>query len=327
MGMLVHLSGIAAAASRVIPRRLQRGPLRPGWSWQIEILAEHMRAFNRRFGPLEPIAQRAAWDSLIAPSAVARKVRREPAEVAGVPGAWFTPRDGAQVEDRVVVYLHGGAYIYGSVDTHEELIGRVALAARARVLALNYRLAPEHPFPAAIEDVVAVYRALLPEGTSPARVLFAGDSAGGGLAAAALLALREAGAPLPAGAVLICPWVDKSAREGSMIENEPYDWASRADADVWAKAYLGGADPRDGRASPAFADLKGLPPLLVQVGEAETLRDQVRAFVDRARAAGVEVEFELAPGMIHNWHIFAATLPEARAALAQIGAFARRVAP
>jgi len=327
MGMLVHLSGIAAAASRVIPRRLQRGPLRPGWSWQIEILAEHMRAFNRRFGPLEPIAQRAAWDSLIAPSAVARKVRREPAGVADVPGAWFTPRDGAQVEDRVVVYLHGGAYIYGSVDTHEELIGRVALAARARVLALNYRLAPEHPFPAAIEDVVAVYRALLAEGTSPGRVLFAGDSAGGNLAATTLLALREAGVPLPAGAVMICPWVDVSAREGSMAENEAYDWATRADADVWAKAYLGGADARDGRASPAFADLTGLPPLLVQVGEAELLRDQVRAFVDRARAAGVEVEFELAPGMIHNWHIFAATLPEARAALAQIGAFARRVAP
>ncbi len=324
MSMLDHLAGLAAAAALVIPRRLRRGPMRPGWSLQVEILAEHMRAFQRRISPLDPLRQRAAWDALTAPSAVARQVRREPVEIAGVPGAWFTPRKGA--EDRVVIYLHGGAYIYGSIDTHEELIGRVALAARARVLALTYRLAPEHPFPAAIEDVVAAYRALLAQGIAPGRVLFAGDSSGGNLSVTTLLALREAGVPLPAGAALICPWVDVSARDGSMAENEAYDWATRADADVWAAAYLGGADPRDGRASPLFADLRGLPPLLVQVGEAELLRDQVLAFVDRARAAGVEVEFELAPGMIHNWHVFAATLPEARRSLASIGAFARRVA-
>lgn len=325
MGVLVHLTGMAAAAARVIPRRMRSGPLRPGWSLQIEILAEHLRAFNRRFGKLDPLGQRAGWASLNAPSAVAGKIWREPAAIAGVPGAWFSPRTGA--EDRVILYLHGGAYIYGSVDSHQELIARIALEARARVLALDYRLAPEHPFPAAIDDVVAVYRALVAGGTAPRRVLIAGDSAGGGLTAAALLTLRDAGDRLPAGGVMICPWVDVEARDGSMIENEAYDWATREDADLWQRTYLGGADPRDGRASAIHAELRGLPPLLVQVGEAEILRDQVRAFVDKARAAGVAVEFELAPGMIHDWHIFAATLPEARRSIASIGAFARRLAP
>ncbi|HSO00234.1 MAG TPA: alpha/beta hydrolase [Candidatus Nanopelagicales bacterium] len=323
MGLLVHLPSMVASAARVTLRRAQQGPLRPGWSWTYEVFVEHLKALSRRFHGLPPAAQRAGWNSTAVPSTTARKVRRERAEVGGVEGAWITPRAGH--DERVVLYFHGGAYIYGTLETHAELMERIAIAARARVLGVSYRLAPEHPFPAGIDDAVAAYRGLLESGVAPGRVVLAGDSAGGGLAAATLITLRDAGDPLPAGAVLICPWVDMTARGGSMVTNEAYDWASADDVDGWAAAYLGGANPRDGRASPLYGDLAGLPPLLVQVGGAELLRDQVLAFVERARAAGVTVEREIAQDMVHNWHVLAATERAAREAIEGIGGFARRV--
>lgn len=324
MGLLTHIPSMAAALVRVTRRRAAEGPLRPGWPFGFEVAVEHLRSLSQRVRGQDPLAQRALWDSASAPSQTARKVRRERAEVGGVPGAWITPKAGA--DDRVVLYFHGGAYIFGTLETHAELMERIAIAARARVLGLSYRLAPEHPFPAAIEDAVAAYRALLRDGTAPGRIVLSGDSAGGNLAAATLLTLRDAGDPLPAGAALICPWVDLTERGGSMVTNEPYDWGFCDDFEGWMRAYIGGGDPRDGRASPLYADLAGLPPLLVQTGGAELLRDQVLAFVERARAAGVEVERDLHPDMVHNWHVFAGMLPEGQRAIERIGAFARRVA-
>lgn len=324
MGLLTHIPSMAAALVRVARRRAEQGPLRPGWSFGFEVSVESLRSLSQRVSGQDPLTQRRLWDSTAVPSATARKVRRERAEVGGVPGAWITPKAGA--DDRVVLYFHGGAYIYGSLETHAELMERIAIAARARVLGLSYRLAPEHPFPAAIEDAVAAYRGLLRDGAAPGRIVLSGDSAGGNLAVAALLTLRDAGDPLPAGAALICPWVDLTERGGSMVTNEPYDWGFAEDFEGWMRVYIGGGNPRDGRASPLYADLRGLPPLLVQTGGAELLRDQVLAFVERARAAGVEVERDLQPDMVHNWHVLAAMLPEARQAIERIGEFARRVA-
>jgi epsilon-lactone hydrolase len=321
MGLVGHFVGMGKSAARVTRRRAAQGPLRPGWRWHMEVIAEHMKALSRRTDAFDLLGQRAVWDSTAAPSAVGHKLRRARIEMGGVPAEWFVPRRGA--DDRVLFYLHGGAYIYGSVRTHQELIGRLALAAAARALALDYRLAPEHPFPAAIDDAVAAFRALTKE-TDPSRIVIAGDSAGGNLALATMLTLRDAGDRMPAAAVLLCPWVDLTAVSGSIVAHEPYDFATPAHVEAWAKGYLADADPRCPRASPVFAELSGLPPLLVHVGSAEMLFDQIKAFVEQARATEVEVELEIAPDMIHNWHVFASFLPEARRSIDQIGDFARR---
>jgi monoterpene epsilon-lactone hydrolase len=220
--------------------------------------------------------------------------------------------------------LHGGGYTIGSVKTHRELISRVSRAADARVLAIDYRLAPEHPFPAAVEDATAAYRWLLEGGVDPTRIVIAGDSAGGGLTLAALVALRDAGNPLPAAGVCLSPWVD--------LEGVGESMTTRAEADPIvqreglledAKAYLGDADPRTPLAAPLYADLTGLPSLLIQVGTAETLLDDSTRLAERARSAGVDVVLEPWEDMIHVWHFFASMLPEGQQAVDRVGEFIR----
>ncbi|HEX8732564.1 MAG TPA: alpha/beta hydrolase, partial [Ktedonobacterales bacterium] len=186
---------------------------------------------------------------------------------------------------------------------------------RARALWLDYRLAPECPFPAAVDDALAGYRWLLEQGVAPQRIVFAGDSAGGGLALATMLAAREAGLPLPAGATLLSPWTDLTGESSSAKSRAAVDPMVRgAGIAAGGRAYLAGADPRTPLASPLFADLHGLPPLLVHVGDAETLLDDSRSLAQRARDAGVEVTLHIWPGMFHVFPIFPALLPEARAA-------------
>jgi acetyl esterase/lipase len=201
-------------------------------------------------------------------------------------------------------------------------MGRVSRAAQARVLGLNYRLAPENPFPAAVDDAVAGYRWLLAQGIRPSRIAVAGDSAGGGLTIATLVAIRDAKLPAPAAGVCLSPWVDMEGIGESM--------KSRANADPvvqregllgMAQAYLQGKDPRTPLAAPLYADLKGLPPLLIQVGDAETLLDDSTRIADRAKAAGVQVKFEVWPEMIHVWQMFASFLPEGQQAIDVIGKF------
>jgi acetyl esterase/lipase len=198
----------------------------------------------------------------------------------------------------------------------------MADASGSRALSLDYRLAPEHPLPAACEDACAAYRALLAGGVDPSHVILAGDSAGGNLVLVTLLALRAAGDPLPAGAVLICPWVDLSCSGESFHSNARYDYLSKEVCELAAGHYVGDRDTRHPEASPLYADLTGLPPLLVQAGGAEVLVDQVRDFAQRARAAGVEIQLSVYDHMIHDWHFFA-FLPETARANEEIGAFAR----
>jgi acetyl esterase/lipase len=281
-----------------------------------------LRQTARDFAADGPEALREGFDSLANPmSGLFRKVKREPTRDFGVPATWFVPR----TWHRTMLYLHGGAYVFGSARSHAELVAAIALAAEARVLVPEYRLAPEHPFPAALDDVQATYVALTEREADPQRIVVSGDSAGGGLSLALMLRLRSLGRPLPAGAALICPWVDLTATGGSLEANGAYDWMTEADGRPWIGAYLAGHDPKDPLASPLFADLAGLPPLLVQAGEAELLHDQIALFAARAKEAGIDVRHSVERDMVHNWHSFAGPFPRCRPAIDQIGAFAAEV--
>jgi epsilon-lactone hydrolase len=243
-------------------------------------------------------------------------------DAGGVSAEWIIP-PGAE-ETRVVLYLHGGGYVVGSINTHRDLMARIARAAGARALGIDYRLAPEHPFPAAVEDATAAYRWLVSHGTAPARIAIAGDSAGGGLTLDTLIALRDAGEPLPAAAACLSPWVDLQGIGASMTSKAAVDpFVQKEMIQFMAQQYLGDRDPRTPLAAPLYADLQGLPPLLIQVGTAEVLLDDATRIAERARAAGVEVSLEVWDDMIHVWQLFAPILPEGQQAIEHISAFIR----
>jgi phosphinothricin tripeptide acetyl hydrolase len=246
----------------------------------------------------------------------------EPVTAPVRPAEWLTP-PGARA-DAVVLYLHGGGYVIGSPRSHRHLAAAIARASAARALLIDYRLAPEHPFPAALEDAVAAYDWLLARGISPRRVVIAGDSAGGGLTVATLLALRERGRPLPAAGACISPWVDLTCSAPSYRTRAAVDpIVMQESVQMMAKAYVGAGDPRAPLVSPLFADLAGLPPLLVHVGSDEVLLDDALGLAERARKAGVEANVEEWPAMIHVWHWFLPMLAEAERAIASIGDFVR----
>lgn len=243
-------------------------------------------------------------------------------DAGGVP-AELVAAPGADAGD--ILYLHGGGYVIGSPATHRNLAYNLSQDSGCRVTVLDYRLAPEHPFPAAVEDAVTGYRWLLETGSRPERIAVAGDSAGGGLTVAALVAIRDEGLPMPAGAVSISPWIDLEALGDSVESKAALDPMVQKDRLLeLARLYLAGADPRNPLAAPLYADLAGLPPLLVQVGTSEILLDDAVRLAERARAAGVETELEVAEDMIHVWHLFAPMLSEGREAVGRAAAFVRR---
>jgi epsilon-lactone hydrolase len=225
---------------------------------------------------------------------------------------------------RVVLYLHGGAYVLGSARAYREMTSRIASAARARTLVLDYRLAPENPFPAALEDAITAYRWLLDQRIEPSSIVIVGDSAGGGLTIATLVSLRDAGAPMPAGAVCISPWIDLECTGRTIETKAAVDpLCTREFLLPLAAMYLGGENPRNPLASPFYADLRGIPPILIQVGTEETLLDDAYRLWQRAREAGVPVELKVFEAMPHVWHVFASYLPEAQKAINEIGDFVR----
>lgn len=229
-------------------------------------------------------------------------------------------------DDEMILYLHGGGYVQGSIPTHRDLAARLSAKAATRVLLIEYRLAPEHPFPAAVRDATAAYRWLRENGVDAARLLVGGDSAGGGLALATLLALRDEGERLPAAAFALSPWVDLSLSGGSLQRNAATDPSlTRQMLADYAAMYLGDADPETPLASPLFADLSGLPPLFLQAGAAEILLDDALRLAEAAEAAGVTVTGDVWPEMIHGWQGFAGVAPEAEQALYRVGQFVRRV--
>lgn len=286
---------------------------------QLQIAIDAMKGLASKVGATVP-EMRAAYEEMAAP--VQPDVKCERVSANGVDAEWIVAPGAAA--DRAVLYLHGGGYVMGSINTHRDMIGRISRAAQARVLALNYRLAPEHPFPAAVDDALAGYRYLLDRGLKPARMAVAGDSAGGGLTLATLVAARDAGLPLPAAAVCLSPWVDFEGLGESMKTRAQVDPVASAEGTrLLAQAYLAGKDPRTPLAAPLYADLKGLPPLLIQVGDHETLLDDSNRVAARAKAAGVKVTLEIWPEMIHVWQAFASFLPEAQEAIEAIGKFIR----
>ena len=252
--------------------------------------------------------------------AVPTVIRVTPARMSGVAGEWV---EGPKVDGMVLLYLHGGGYFGCSAETHRPITVNFALQG-FRVFAPDYRLAPENRFPAAVDDAVAVYRALLEAGPAPQRIVIAGESAGGGLALSLMLALRARGVPLPASAAIFSPWTDLAAT-GESIRTNSKRCAMFHGADVGptARYYLGDTDPRDPLASPLYADLSGLPPLLIHVGADEVLRDDSTRLAERARAAGVLVELKIWPVVPHAWQLAPHLIPEARRSLRESGTFLR----
>ena len=244
-------------------------------------------------------------------------------------GEWLEPLGADRAADNnapTILYLHGGGYYFCSPRSHRSLVFGLATRARAATLSLDYRLAPEHRFPAALEDALAAYRQLVGSGTLPQSIVIAGDSAGGGLALATLVALRDAGTPLPAGAVLFSPWTDLAATGESIRSNDGADpmFSGQAIGRA-AQVYLGDALATNPYASPVYADLRSLPPLFIQAGSTEVLLDDSRRVADNARTAGVPVELQIWPDMPHVWQIFTPFIPEARRALDGAAGFVRQV--
>jgi monoterpene epsilon-lactone hydrolase len=250
----------------------------------------------------------------------AADIRFDPAVLRNVPAEWSLAPDSDA--SRLLLYFHGGGYSSGSIRSHRGMVSEAGRAARVKTLAVGYRLAPENPFPAAIEDALAVYDEILDQGIDPARIVIGGDSAGGGLTLALMMTLRDRARPLPACGWLISPWVDLELTGESLVSKATIDpIISKTYLGELAQAYLAGASASDPLISPLYADLRVLPPLLIQVGSAETLLDDAVRIASRAGAADVAAILEIWPHMIHAWPLWSARLEEGRRALASAAAF------
>jgi acetyl esterase/lipase len=286
---------------------------------EIDAVRELLRSKPRPAGFAE---RRERLDAIGSTAPLARDINLEPIDANGVPAEWsLAPGSDAS---RVLLFLHGGGYCSGSIVSHRGMVTEAGRAAGARTLAVAYRLAPEHPFPAALEDARAAYGFLLDQGIASSKIAIGGDSAGGGLTLALMTVLRDAGQPLPGCAWLVSPWVDLQMTGASLAEKAQVDpLISKSYLEELASAYLAGTDPANPLVSPLHAELAGLPSLLVQVGSAETLLDDAVRITRRAGAADVQVRLEIWPHMIHAWHLWAAQLEEGRRAIASAGAFIR----
>ena len=262
-------------------------------------------------------------DALGQSYALAGDVTIEKISANGVAAEWTSTPGAAR--DAAVLYVHGGGYVIGSLDSHRHLVAETGRAANTVALALDYRLAPEHPFPAAVDDAVAGYRFLLGQGFKPGRIAIAGDSAGGGLVVAAMVAIREAGLAQPGCGWCLSPWIDMEGLGGSMDSKADDDpMVQKPGLLDMAALYLAGADPRSPLAAPLYADLAGLAPLLIQVGAAETLLDDAVRLAQRAGATDVPVDLQIWPEMVHVWPLFHPELAAGRRALDAAGAFIRQ---
>lgn len=292
-------------------------------SWQSRLLKPVLRNWQRKRDLTRPIEEeRTEFDAAATRFPKSRGVQYESLEIEGVLAERITAA-GASGQD-VILYLHGGCYILGSFKTERVIATTLSRLTGACVLSPNYRLAPEHPFPAAIGDALSIYTWVLQQGVDPAHVVVSGASAGGGLTIALMLAARDAGLSLPAAGVCLSPWLDLAGKGLSLQSKVRADVVLRPDMlEFAAKAYLASADPTTPLASPLYADLRGLPPLLLQVGTDELLLDDATRFASRARAAGVEVTLATWEQMFHGWQAFAVLLPEGRQAMEQVQAFIR----
>jgi len=244
----------------------------------------------------------------------------EPLSISGISAEWLRPPIAAN--DAVILYLHGGGYVKGSINTHRGMVARISKASQTNAVIIDYRLAPEHPFPAALEDSTAAYTWLLSEGIPANRIVIAGDSAGGGLSMATLLKLKELKEPMPAAVACISPWLDLEGTGESFKSKADLDPICNGDSLLKSAAvYLGDENPQAPLVSPIYGNLQGLPPILIHVGTSEILLDDSKRLAERAKKDGVEVVLEIWEEMIHSWHFFAFMLPEGRKAIAGLGNF------
>lgn len=267
-------------------------------------------------------ALRASWEDLAARSRVAAGTRVRHATIEGIESDWLIPPG---LDDApVLYYLHGGAYVTGSSKTHRTMVSHIALRSGMRALLPNYRLAPENRFPAGLTDCVAIYRALLASGVDASRIVIAGDSAGGGMTMGTLLKLRDAGDPLPAAAVLLSPWLDLTASgESATTRNDEDPWFNAEDMPESVALYCDPDQVNDPLVSPLFGDVRGLPPILIQVGDHEILLSDATRMADKLTAAGGDVTLEVWPGMWHVFQYFIGKMPESKRAIRRIARYLR----
>jgi acetyl esterase/lipase len=310
------------ASNRWLSDLTDRGGIAMAKSPQLDRVINMIRA--RATAPRKTIEEdRVSYETMLSGMTLDDDIATERVGAGGVPAEWIWA-PGVN-KGSVMLYLHGGGYVVGSMRTHRVMLAHLSRASGFSVLGLEYRLAPEHPFPAPVEDTLAAYRWLLGRGYDPRKIVLGGDSAGGGLVVAAMVAMRYVGEPLPAAGVCISPWVDMEATGRSFVTNATSDPSVAKDRILRiASLYLAGKSPQAPLASPIHADLRGLPPLLVQVGSIETLLEDANALTQRAQAAGVLAEWEVWEDMPHVWHHFAPILPEAQQAIARIGEFVRK---
>ena len=292
-------------------------------SQEVETITQVLRARLEEASPdISFPESREMFEQMVALFPAPGDASGTPVDAGGIAAEWIAV-DGASAAC-TIYWLHGGGYCIGSINTHRGLLAGISAASGARGFAIEYRLAPEHPFPAAVEDAVAGYRWLLSNGVDPEQIIIGGDSAGGGLTVATLVALKDAGERMPAGAVCISPWTDMALTGESLVTKAEVDPMITTDGIARVRdAYVGTADPRTSLASPIYADLSGLPPMLIHVGENEVLLSDSTRLAERAEAAGVDVTLEVWPDMFHVWHFFAAMLPEGQQAIDRIGEWVR----
>lgn len=302
--------------------RLRGRPRHPGWGFRYELAATVVRNVQSRVLHRPVVELRKYTLPTQVPLSVRRVVQHQRGNLGGLYAETFTPRR-AGSDRTTLLYFHGGGYIICSPATHRELVSRIAAASGVRCIVVDYRKAPEYPYPTPIDDCEAAYRALLGEGVAPEDIILAGDSAGGGLVLSVLLRARDAGLPLPGSAVLLSPWVDLSCTGASVLENAPFDYLSPESLHMAVEHYLQGHERLHPEVTHLQAELHGLPPLLVLTGTAELFYSENQAFVARARAHGLDVTHHVEPGMVHVSALFASIAPVSRSTFRHIAEFVR----
>jgi len=282
------------------------------------LLKTLLRLFLKRYRSIEASRKRDIFLTRLT-GIYPASVSVEKFAIDGLPAAWISPETDSNT---VILYFHGGGYVTGSLGTHQMLCADIAQTVNARLLFVEYRLAPEHPFPAALEDARTAYHWLLTQGVGAENIFLAGDSAGGGLSLALTLSLRDAKEPLPAGVICISPWTDLTMSGASHSENARAEVSLHPDSlRLWAISYAGKGDLKNPLISPYFAEYDGFPPTLIQVGEQEVLLDDARVVAEKAGSAGVDVTLSVFEGMWHVWHTLGTMLPEGRQAFEEIRRF------
>ena len=286
----------------------------------IKILRESIQSME-----LSVEAVREGLDQLSTLSKLPKDVKCEPVNVGGIPAEWITTP--GSNNNQVILYFHGGGFVAGSIKTHRDLVSRISRVSKARILIIDYRLAPEHPFPAGLDDCVSAYKWLInDEKIAPENIIVAGDSAGGGLTIGLFGKLKEENIPFPAAGVCLSPGTDATMSGESYrtkVELDPF--LSPEICEFMMKQYLGDTDPRSPYLSVLTADLQGFPPLLIQVGSSEVLLSDSILLAERAKSFGVDVKLEIWDDMIHVFQAFAAFAPESREAIEKIGEFTRKI--